>query len=334
MHKPDIHSKLLQYIDKYPLTEDEISAIQAWIKASEENTRYFEMLERISGKTKYIDQLKNVELDRNLARFRENVTKSKLHIEKKKNPVTRQIIFFSRIAAAFLVLMLSATGIYYLQNRPTGSIQQVNSYQKKAEVILTDGTIISLNAGSLLSYPKKFRRGGREVNLQGEAFFNVAKNRKAPFTVHLKNTDIVVLGTSFNIKEDENGRVEVHVLSGKVAFTEAGNKNNRTEINKGEKGVYDPGNRKFLKESYTSDNFLYWKTGRLSFVESPLKEVCEELERCYGIEIVILDPIVLQNNFTSECEGQQLEDILNELSILFSLHYSQEGNTVYIQSKP
>ncbi len=334
MQEPAIHRKLIQYIDKYPLSVDEILDIQAWIEKSEKNKRYFEMLERISGKTKYLEQLRNVELDRNLARFRENMAKSKLPDEKVKRSVTRQLIYFTRIAAAILVLILSSAGIYYILNKSAVSIQQVHAYQKKTEVILTDGTAVSLNSGSLLSFPEKFSSLRREVSLTGEAFFNVTKDKNTSFTVHLKNTDVQVLGTSFNIKEEESGQVEVYVLEGKVAFTETGNKNNRIELIKGQIGVYNPGTGKFLKELITSDNFLFWKTGKLSFVEQPLKEVYEELERCFGVKIVVRDPGVLKNLFTSECDGQQLDEILNELSILFSLHYFQEGNTIYVQSMP
>ena len=80
-----------------------------------------------------------------------------------------------------------------------------------------------------------------------------------------------------------------------------------------------------------TENFLFWMEGNLSFIDRSLDLVFQNLEKSFGTRIVVEDSDILQYRFTSYCEGQQLDDILNELSILFNIRYYKRGNTIYIQ---
>ena len=138
------------------------------------------------------------------------------------------------------------------------------------------------------------------------------------------------IGTRFA----EQGSVLVHVITGKVVFSEEENRRNRIELLAGQEGIFEISSHKFVRENYTSENFLFWKTGKLNFDDQVLSTVFGELGESFGKIIVAGDEDILQNKLTSNCEGQKLEDILDELSILFHLEYKTKGDTVLINKSP
>ena len=327
MQDNKLHIRLLKYLDGENVSEQEKTEILQWIEENQDNKQYADLIKKLSSEKKYFNQLKTIDLDHHLDRFRNNIRKN---VSEQK---FRKITLY-RIAAAILILILASSTVYFAYFMDAGQIQQVSSLQENTEVLLSDGTGIILNKGSVLNYPKKLNTRSREVSLKGEAFFDVAKKTGIPFNVYLDKTTIRVLGTSFNIKEDEQGLVEVSVLTGKVVFFEKENSENAIELEAGQKGIFNTTSSEFEKTIFDSENFLYWKTGTLTFNEQPLASVFEILERSYGITIIVNDKDILQNRLTSRCEGQQLDDILGELSILFAIHYEIKGDTAYIQKGP
>ncbi len=335
MHENEIHTILLKYIDHEIISEPEEQKILRWIGQSDENRKYFEMLRQISGEKRYIAQWKNIDLHKNFLRFRDNV--DQFNASSKKKPVrnvVRRLHYFTRIAAALLIFLLGAVSFYLVKMERSNYVQQVCAAHEQTKIMLSDGSMIQLNKGSQITYPEKLQLLRREVKLKGEAYFEIAKQKYSPFYINLENTTVKVLGTSFNIKELENGEVQVNVLSGKVSFFEKSNPGNIILLEAGEQGVFSPVSRKFIHSTNQSKNFLYWKTGKLSFVEQLLSDVFDDLELYFSIDIVVKDPQILENRFTSECDGDQLDDILNELALLYSLEYHKQGDTIFIQKEP
>jgi ferric-dicitrate binding protein FerR (iron transport regulator) len=291
------------------------------------------LLSYIEREKTFLDDLMKVDVDKNWARFQHSLSQ-----ETKQAPgysiIQSNRLLLSRIAAAILILIASATTIYLAKQKSVHHIQQVNSLLKNTEVQLSDGSIILLNKGTILSYPEKLNPKKREVSLSGEAFFEVAQNSAAPFHVYISNTTVKVIGTSFNIKEEEEGnKIIVSVMSGEVAFYESSNENNVIRLETGQQGIFDSRTGSFGHGALKSDNFLYWKTNNLSFKYETLSLVFEELEKCFHTSIVVEDSTILQNRLTTTCEGQQLIPILDELAILFDLKYSIKGDSVFMQSK-
>lgn len=328
MQDKKLHINLLKYLDGENISEQEKTDILRWLEENKDNKRYADLINRISREKKYFNQLKAIDLDQHLNRFRNNTGRNKLH---KMQGRTNILL---RIAAAILILIIASVTIYFARFRDVGRIQQVSSMQENTSVLLSDGTSIVLNKNSILNYTEKLINNKREVSLKGEAFFDVARNKKAPFVVHLKSTNIKVLGTSFNIKEIEHSEVRVYVLSGKVLFSETGNDENRIELGAGHTGIFNAKTRAFKKENFPSENFMFWKTDVLNFENQPLDTVFKKLEKSFGKTIVVEDEEILYNKLTSRCEGQQFEEILGELSILFAIDYRIKGDTVFIQKSP
>ncbi|UCH13113.1 MAG: FecR family protein [Bacteroidales bacterium] len=276
----------------------------------------------------HIKTIKKIDIDKNWQRFRNSVN-AKIH--KRSFYVNRNIRIFARIAAAIIILILTATIILIIQQKPGHNIQLVCSVQENIEVRLSEGSTILLNKGAVISYPEQLQSRKREINLSGEAWFEITKSKTSPFYVHLENSTIKVLGTTFNIKEDERGNVTVSVINGKVSFYEKNNKDNFIILEAGQQGIFDSNTKEIKQSKYDSENFLFWKTGKLSFKREMLNVVFKEFEKSYNKNIIVLDSLILQNKLTTTFEGQSLDDIMKELNILFDLQYYMQGDTIYVE---
>jgi ferric-dicitrate binding protein FerR (iron transport regulator) len=330
MKKKELDKKLLEFLDGEQISETEKTEITAWIESNRENKTYAELIEKISEEKRFLDQLKRIDTDKNWERFQDSLRRN-TPVTSGFSLVQRKGLYLSRIAAAVLLLILAGTTLYFAKRREAYHVQLVNSINENTEVRLSDGSTIVLNKGSVLTYPVHLKRRKREVKLKGEAYFEVAEKNASPFYVYLKNTTVRVLGTSFNIKEQEDKLVEVHVLTGKVSFFETKRESNSIKLEAGQKGIFKINTGEFEQSKFNSENFLFWKTGSLSFVNQRLDIVFKDLEKYFGTTIITKDNRILQNRLTSYCEGQELDDILNELSILFNLDFYKKGDTVYIQ---
>lgn len=284
-----------------------------------------------SANERFINELRGIDVDKNWARFQEKIALK--HSLSGSTPVFhRNRLMLSRIAAVALILVLSAVTLLLVKIRPGNHIQQVSSFRENTEVILSDGSIIELNKGSILSYPEHLYFRRREVTLSGEAFFDVAAMKNAPFYVHIRNATVQVLGTSFNIKEEEN-KITLNVISGEVLFFELGSRDNAIRLEPGQKAVYNNQTGRFEQDTFKSQNFLFWKTATLTYRTEPLARVFRELEQYFNTPIVIVDRDILQDSVTTSCEGQQLQEILNELSFLHDIYYSTRSDTIYVYKK-
>jgi transmembrane sensor len=330
MGKKDMDKKLLRFLEEDQVSEDEI---KEWIASDKDNIIHFELIKKINEEKKFLNQLKKVNLDKNWEKFQNSVDGNFRRLSAYSISL-RKTMYLSGIAAAILLFILTLTTIHFAKYKDANHIQQVSSFRSNTEIKLSDGSTIVLNKGSVLSYPGHLSRRRREVKLSGEAYFEIVKKDASPFYVQLKNTTVQVLGTSFNIKEENNGTTIINVLTGKVTFFETGRNNNSVQLEAGQKGIFNSINGKFEQGNCQSENFLFWKTRKLSFEDQHLAIVFNDLEKSFNTRIVVEDKDILQNRFTSDCEGQELDDILNELSILFHIGYYKKGDTIYIQSGP
>jgi transmembrane sensor len=324
--------KLLHYLLGEGCSEEERAEVERWITRNKKNRAYFEQVKKLWEEKRFIESLKAIDVDRIRKGLQEKIDQSNLM--KDDLPVFHGTgRWLGRVAAVAAILLLSSTGLFMLKIRPGNSIQQVSSITNTTEVLLTDGTVIVLNKGSILRYPEKLNRRKREVTLSGEAFFDVASRKNVPFIVHTGNAVVRVVGTSFNIKEDE-GQVVLSVISGEVLFYRLGREDQAIGLMPGQTAVYHSATGAIDRSTFTSPNFLFWKTATLTFSDEPVEKVFQELEEYYHTIIVIADNEILQDRVTTSCEGQQLQQILEELSFLHDLYYSRINDTIYVHKKP
>ena len=211
-----------------------------------------------------------------------------------------------------------------------------NSKGTKSIIELSDGSKVWLNADSKIQYPTLFAGNTREIYLDGEAFFEVAKNPQKPFIIHLVNGTIQVLGTSFNVRAYNNEKlVETSVATGKVAFIPKYNSDKKQDtvfITPNNKVQYHFRDEKIavLPTLVTEDNA--WTEGKLIFKAMTLQDITTELERNFGKKAVFLDDEAKEYVLTGSFQNNTLEEIMYYLSLSKSrkIYYKITNNELRI----
>jgi transmembrane sensor len=171
--------------------------------------------------------------------------------------------------------------------------QLVIPYGNQSKVVLSDNTVVWLNAGSRLVYPTLFKDKTREVFLVGEAYFEVSKNPKKPFIVNLSGIDIKVLGTSFNVSAySEDNVIQTVLKEGSVAIRRKGANffENDIVIKPNQLASFDKTSNDTKIFEVDADSYSFWTKGLIRFEEIDFSRVIKKVERFYNISINFSDP--------------------------------------------
>ena len=222
----------------------------------------------------------------------------------------------------------------YLYMQPV-SIQTVTTLAETRTILLPDGTSATLNHYSSLSYPKQFKSDNREVELSGEAYFEVSKNKKHPFIVQTETIDVQVLGTHFNVDAyPDNPDVKTTLLTGSVAVS---NKNNSVHmvLKPNEVAIYNKVEQKLTcKVLENAGDEISWRHGEFIFDDLPLQEIARELSNSFGTTIHITDSTLRNYRVTARFRnGEDLETILSVLHNAGYFNYSRNTQQITITPK-
>ncbi len=206
-----------------------------------------------------------------------------------------------------------------------------------SEVILYDGTHVWLNSGTTLQYSNKFGKTNRDISLDGEAFFKVT-HHESPFRVKLKNSEVEVLGTSFNAISYQNENVSyVTLVEGSVMINSlVGEK--ITTIKPSEQ-ITIPENLRDVKVNTVHADFYYsWTNGKIVFDEEYLKDVVALLERWYNVEIKLEGNGTADLRFSGTIiKSKPFSQIVKAFELLLPVsakyHYNPQNKDVLIISK-
>lgn len=244
-------------------------------------------------------------------------------------------------SAAVLIPFILLLGLYVSVDSRVdllGNTEYEEIYVPKGErlqIMFQDGTKVFVNSDSYLRYPCKFGLNVREVELQGEAYFVVAKNEKRPFIVNLEGPAIQVVGTSFNVQAyPENNEIAVNLDEGKINMKLLSKK--EVPVLPGERLIYNKttGYCTVSRNIDTKSSSL-WKNNMLVFKDMPLSEVLMRIQRWYDVEFIV-DKNVSQDIFITLSSKQVLlEKILSDLEIITPLlfKYDSVHRTVNVCSK-
>jgi transmembrane sensor len=214
---------------------------------------------------------------------------------------------------------------YQLQN--TISTPNGGQYQ----LVLPDGTKVMLNAPTSLSYPAEFHGNERLVRLSGEAYFEVAKNKKMPFRVIAGSQTVEVLGTHFNINAyTDEASVKTTLLEGSVKVSSGANS---TLIAPGEQASTSiNGNGNILKRVVDVDRETAWKDGLFSFQNDDLKYIMREVARWYDVKVVYSANLPNERFIGEISRSSNLSDVFKILE-LNDVHFEVQGKTVIVSAK-
>ncbi|SFE45333.1 FecR family protein [Chitinophaga sp. CF118] len=193
---------------------------------------------------------------------------------------------------------------------------------KYYNVVLDDGTIVSMNAASKLKFPMKFKGNTREITISGEAYLQIALDASHPFIVHLPDSYVQVLGTEFNVNTYDSGTVKVSLVKGKVKMN-AGT--DSIILQEGNAASYTGTALKV--DPFDENEVLSWKSGMLTFSGISIDEIARKiLPRYLDIHLVI-DPSASGKKFTGVIDrNKPIEDFLYHLTITNEItHYTKNG---------
>ena len=235
----------------------------------------------------------------------------------------------SRFAALFVLIAgISSVLIYYSNNH---QVIVSTSKNEIRTIQLPDGSTVDLNAESELIYPEKFSGNKRIVELKGEAFFTVAKNKNKPFIIKAIQTEIKVLGTSFNVKTDtKNKQVKVFVKTGKVQFYPINNKQKSLVLNAGFVGTINQTSTK--KDIIDDPNYLSWKTKYFDFSNGEyLGKIIEKLNEAYHVHIVLKNQNAANKIIYTTYNNYPLDKILQLISIAHNLEIEKTEQKIILK---
>jgi transmembrane sensor len=206
---------------------------------------------------------------------------------------------------------------------------------QKLKIDLLDGTQVILNANSTLTFPEQFTTSTREVYLEGEAYFQVARDASKPFIVHTASANTTVLGTSFNVRTSPDKITEITLVEGKV------NVGSRLHtalvkdviLEPYQQAIVTSGNEAISKKKVDVQAFVDWKDNILHFENITLAEAAEQLEAWYNVDITFQNPALGNCTINATYKQETLPNILKSIEYMLKITCTQKGTSVMMQGK-
>lgn len=244
-------------------------------------------------------------------------------------------------AAAVLLPLVLILGLYlHLNTRVDifGAGEYAEIYVPKGErtqMMFQDGTKVYINSDSYMRYPRKFGISERTVELKGEAYFVVVKNKNRPFVVNLNGPSIRVLGTSFNVEAyPENDDIKVNLDEGRINLKLLSDV--EVPVSPGECVVYNKNTKSYRVNRNTDTGASsVLKSNVISFKDTPLDEVFSRLGRWYNVDFEVEDDIPSDLHITLVSRHTLIEKVLEDLVKIspLSFRYDEQSAKVYVSLK-
>jgi len=290
--------------------------VKQWL-ADDANLAYYNQLKKIWDDSRQLALASTVDESRAWQKFHQRIHPA---------PVRRTSFGWMRIAASVIIIVGLGLLAYRVFNDRTKEMTVV-AQKTVLNDTLPDGSVVTVNKGSSISYASKFKGETRQVSLKGEAFFNVTPNKKKPFIISVNDVQITVVGTSFNVKTI-NGNTDVVVETGIVTVTRAG----KTVVLKAnEEVIVNVKDSALTKEKVSDQLYKYYRTKEFVCDDTPLWKLVEVLNEAYNSHIVIGDPALKDMRINTTFNNESLDQVLNVISLTLNTRINKEGDTIILQ---
>lgn len=334
--------KLIRFFNKQA-TDAEVKEVLAWLYSTSFEEELDQVFSELADEENFSRQewREYAQLKKMKERMRNSIPADHVYRElnsyNQKQRKKRVVAYAMKIAAAVSLLALST--FLFVKNRTantpapaadhTAIITKSTSKGQKTTIFLEDGSKVILNAQSAVRYPETFFVGERVVELEGEAFFEVAPNPDQPFIVKSGGIATTALGTSFNINTN-NGGVIVSLVTGRVSVQAGGLDSGNYLLDPGEELAYTPESKRFVKRAFDPQLTTAWTEGIIYFSNAHFDEVITRLERWYGVTIQVSNRPGEVKHYTGRFINENLENVLGGIGFTNHFSYRIEGKNVYI----
>ena len=313
---------MIEYYDKEELelqisnylsgnsTDEEKETLLAFLASNEAAARTFREMSAVWALSS-VPSFAEIE-NSNLVRIKERMT-----APASSKPVRKLIPVWLKVAAA------NSDSPYEIKV-PAGS---------RTNIVLPDGTEVSLNAGSVLRYHRGFGIRERNVTLDGEGYFKVAKNAEVPFFVKTNDVQVQVVGTVFNVRAyDDDNYVMVSLLEGRVNLSASANSVMKLFPN--EQALYNKNTGRMEKLKTNASKACDWLDGGLTFENASFADIAHRLERKFQVKISIESERLKAEHFSGSFDSNQnIYDILHEINVEKQYTWKVSGDTIFITDK-
>ncbi len=322
----------LELIHKYLTNKiglEEEQQLQLWLSEHPNNPAILEDYAKTWELSLQYKENESFDVDAGWKRLKTKAQATKT-IPSKAPARIRPMTWFKRAAAVTLILAALGVLSHFLWT-PSPQWVQVNTGEETQQLKLPDGTNVHLNKNSHLTYPEQFTGESRTISFSGEAFFEVERDVNHPFIIKSTDSEVKVLGTSFNLRsypEEEN--TEVAVLTGKVQL--AGKTDNNTMtfkvIEAMEVGTYNREDHSLHKEKTATANSTSWKTQELKFVNTSIENVVKAIAKHYQVKLDVSQANLQACTFTSSFSKDSIEDVMASFALALNVKVEKdtEGN--------
>jgi len=323
MLEENIHNLIIRLFSGEATTKEKAS-VQSWINESDDNRNMYVDLQEIWLATVNQTQYNT---EKAILKFKDEVHKSQ-----KNQFRIGEVLKYAAIA----VLLISLPFIYYLgkqQNVTKSTFTTITcALGDKSTVILPDGSLVYLNSGSKLCFNNNFQQKYREVEIEGEAYFKVEKNKEIPFRVEAGAVTVEVLGTEFNLKAyPEENTISTTLVEGSVLIKSEWQ---QAIMMPNQKIVFDKETNKMMLQNLQDvDPETEWKEGRLVFRNESLADLELKLERWFDVDIEFSDDEIKTRRFTGILERESILEALAYFSYYERVGYKINDNEITFYTK-
>ena len=320
---------IIRYLENR-CSEEDFVLINEWMKESDENAGELFRMEEIYqlGKFPFEEENLVVRAERRLGR--------RLKRENQKKQEVFKLRSVLRYAAAIVGVMVLAAGLaYWFRNKAEELVVASAAHGQVREMLLPDGTKVWLNQSSVLKYPRAFEGKERHVYLDGEAYFEVARNHEKPFMVKSPAMDVRVLGTSFNIKcRPDNSFAETTLIEGEVEVKDKSDKG-RITLLPGQKAVLNRVTGRMQVKQVDPKMEIVGHNDLIPFEKSSIFQIAAALERFYGVKIILSPDVDSTNTYSGVLKKKDnIESVLNSLRNSIPFNYKKvDDNNIFISSE-
>ena len=334
-------------------TNEELAELNVFLEQFPEYKRMHQVTGALKGNTAEPETFKQKDISEKLEELWYKIKSADVH------PVTlsdtakiKPLLKWQWAAAAILILGV-AGGLFYTRKLQSDALAASHimhkihvPYGATQKLVMPDGTKVVLNAGSTFSYPETFAKSTRDVNLTGEAFFEVTHNAKKPFLVHTDKLIVKVLGTVFNVKAyNDDKTIETTLLKGKVQVElknipektiillpneklMVANNLAQTKATAGGKMEYQVTSLSAVKPGDIKETA--WLDNRMLFTNEPFEDVAKQIERKYDVQVVFENQALKAEQISGLLDKESLQQAMQIIEMTTPFKFRIEGKVLYL----
>jgi ferric-dicitrate binding protein FerR (iron transport regulator) len=322
--------KLIESISKGKTIADS-KELYDWVSQSEENEKQYIRHKNLWAILQRGNEMDSGSINRGYTQVKQSINKS------------NSKFFGTSILKYAAVIAVALLCGYLLNSIPAKTELAINEIVvpkgNRMSVVLPDGTKVWLSNGTTLKYPEHFNEETREVELEGEGFFEVSHDKEHPFIVNVGENRIKVLGTKFAVVAyPEDNTIRAELVSGKIQFDIRQSDNSITslEVKPQHSLVFVKTSGKIFEKRIPEGFYDYWQYGTYTFKDESLASLAQKIERIYNVEIIFESECLKQRLFTGTFN---IDDNIYTLMEVFKkasgkpFEYRQEKGQIYVKIK-